>query len=94
MKKFTITEYNFLEWLYESGQDSENTDLKLALADKVIDALQRGVPVVTAKDLFDDEDIFNSSIRLSFLEEFEDDEDTYDTELGSLDYEYELTLIK
>jgi hypothetical protein len=88
MKKLTITKNRFLDWYYESGQDSEIVELKFDLAERIIEQLRsQGVANISVQDLFDA--CNPESIRLNFTEQ--GTEDDYDIELGDLG-DYEITL--
>ena len=88
MKKLTITKNRFLDWYYESGQDSEIVELKFDLAERIIEQLRsHGVANISVQDLFDA--CNPESIRLNFTEQGTDDD--YDIELGDLG-DYEITL--
>lgn len=88
-KTFHITKSRFIEWYYESGQDQEIEDLKSDLVNIVIAQLStNGKAEITVEQLF--EDCNKESIKLSYLEEFDLDEDR---ELSELEEEYEVELI-
>lgn len=89
MKKLTITKQRFLEWYFESGQDTENKELREDLAKYIIKQLfKTGLGTVSVEDLFDR--CNQKAIRLSFTEQ--GTEDDYDTELGDLG-EFEIQLV-
>ena len=89
MEKLTITKKRFLEWYYQSGQDQENTDLKIDLANSIINQMfKTGVGSISVQELFDG--CSEDAIRLSFTEQ--GTEDDYDIELGDLG-EFEIQLV-
>lgn len=100
MKHFTITRANFLDWYFNGSYDQDNEEIKLELAERVINLLYKSKKnaVITLNEIFDE--CNHDVIRLSELEEFnsEDiDEELNrkysDIELGELNYEWTLKLI-
>ena len=92
MKQLTIKKQRFLEWYFESGQNSENEELKLHLADIIINLLfESGKVVFTVEELF--EMCNKEAIRAYFTEEFAYQTDEYDVELSDLGFEYKIDLI-
>lgn len=79
MKTFTITKIRFLVWFFETGQDQERGDLRIDLAERVIQQLfDNNVSTVTTEDIFNE--CNQEAIRLSFIEEFDDN--GFDEKLG------------
>jgi hypothetical protein len=92
MKQLTIRKERLLEWYFESGQDSENEELKLNLADIIINQLfESGKAVFSVEDIF--EMCNKDAIRAYFTEEFAYQTDDYDTELSDLEFEYKIDLV-
>ena len=92
MKQLTIRKKRLLEWYFESGQDSENEELKLNLADIIVSQLfGLGKAVFTVEDIF--EMCNKDAIRAYFTEEFAYQTDDYDVELSDLEFEYKIDLI-
>lgn len=74
MKVYHITKNKFLQWYFESGQDSEIQHLKEELAEKVLEMLfKNNTATITAEDIFENVNI--ESIKIGYLVEFEDVED-------------------
>ena len=89
-KTFHITKYNFLQWYFEDGQDSENAQLKQDLAESIIQVLVAlNTAVVTTNDIF--KHCNQGGIAISYLEEFKDSD--IHTELADYEPNYELILI-
>lgn len=89
MKKLHITKQNFLNWWFESGSDQEQESNEIDLGKRVIEKLLSG------EDFFYSiEDAFNecetSCIPLSYLEEFDEDNDL---EVGDLKEIVDIVLI-
>ena len=92
MKKLTITKERFLDWYFESGQDSENASIKDDLATRLIKGLQADNSfTITTQDIFDE--CNHEAIRCYFLEEYADDTENYDIEVSDLNVEFEISLI-
>jgi hypothetical protein len=92
MKQLTIRKQRLLEWYFESGQDSENEELRLNLADIIVSQLfASGKAVFTVEDIF--EMCNKDAIRAYFTEEFAYQTDDYDVELSDLEFEYKIDLI-
>jgi len=90
LKTFHITKYNFLQWYFEDGQDSENAQIKQDLAESIIQVLKAlNTAVVTTKDIF--KHCNQGGIAISYLEEFKDSD--IHTELSDYEPNYELILI-
>ena len=80
--KLTITKKRFLEWYFESGQDQENEELKLDLANYIIGQMYKfGIGSMSVEEIFNK--CNKEAIRVSFTEQ--GTEDDYDTELSDLD---------
>jgi len=84
-----ITKVRFLTFYFEYGQDSENEEIRLNLANRVINSLFKdGTSVVTVLDIFNE--CNHDAIRCGYIEGFDVDDER---ELGQLEYDYELELI-
>jgi hypothetical protein len=89
-KTFHITKYNFLQWYFEDGQDSENAQIKQDLAESIIQVLVAlNTAVVTTNDII--KHCNQGGIAISYLEEFKDSD--IHTELADYEPNYELILI-
>jgi len=89
MKTYTITKHNFLDWYFENNYTEESTELRLDLAEKVISLLiTKNNAVITTEEIF--EDCNQESIKLAYLEEFDDEDEG---EVGDLGYDCEVNLI-
>ena len=92
MKIYTIKKRRFLQWYFEDGQDTEIKSLKEEVLEKLLSGLfENNTATVTTEDVFNN--CNKGAIRLAFLEEFEADENNYDTELSDLQEEYAVILI-
>jgi hypothetical protein len=92
MKTFHITKNRFLEFYFESGQDSEIEELKTNLADNIIQKLKEDAPPnITVEQLFND--CNHESIKLSFLEQYKHDFNV-EGELSQLKEKFKVVLIE
>ena len=90
MNNLTITKGNFIEWYFNTGQDTEKVCLRLELANDIINNLFVQDKVSTSLiDIF--EYTNKDAIPLSYCQQYYN-EDT-DECIGSLDNNYTLTLI-
>ena len=89
-KTFQITKYNFLQWYFEDGQDSENAQIQKEIAELVIKNLfASDTSVITTLSIFNE--CNQGSIPISCLEEFRYSD--IHTELADYEPDYELILI-
>lgn len=89
--KLSITKNNFLDWYFESGQDSENLSIKEQVLNSILDQMYKvGFGSVSVQELFDN--CNQDAIRLSFTEQSDDGEIDYDIELSDLE-SYTIELI-
>ena len=92
MKELTIKEKKFLDWYFAYGQDQEQTELKINLADMIIGQMyEYGFGIISVKNLFDN--CNQESIRVYFTCQYEMMTDDYDIELSDLNEDYTITLI-
>ena len=90
--KLTITKKRFIEWYFNYGQDSENKELRIDLANSIIDQmLSVGFGSYSVNELFDK--CNQDSIRLFYTEEYAYQTEDFDIELLDFDTHYELILI-
>lgn len=90
MMIYTITVGSFLEWYYNYGQDQENTELRMKLAETMLDQLfKTGQASITAQEIFDG--CNQEAIRVNYLEEFKNTD--IDQELSDVLVNYEVKLI-
>ena len=88
--EYHITEEKFLLWYFEDGQDSENESIRADLVDNLItDLFGKGKFKITTKKIFDS--CNKLAIPIHYIEEFEDENFT---ELGDLNIDCKLKLIK
>lgn len=89
--EYKIKRSRFVEWYFDSGQDSENLAIRESLAEQVIEDLRRNnQSLVTIKSIFDE--CNHEAVRLNFVEGFT--EEDYDREFSDLDGENSLILIE
>lgn len=90
MKTFHITKYNFLQWYFVDGQDSENAEIKQDLGDELINSLfSKNSYTISTEDIF--KHCIQDGIPISCLEEFKDSD--IHTELFDYEPDYKLILI-
>lgn len=91
MINLTITKERFLEWYFEYGQDQENKDLRIELANSIIHQMRTaGFGSYSVNELFDG---CNQEAIIGHFTEELNDADKYDTELSDLGFEYTISLI-
>ena len=89
MKTFHITKENLLKWYFEEDYTEESKSIKDGLARLVIEQLfDKNCSTITTTDIF--ENCNKEAIKLSYLEEFSDEEER---EASQLDFEYKIILI-
>ena len=67
MKTYFISKVNFLEWYFESGQDSENECIKDDLMKRLVSNLfNKNKFQITTRDIF--KECNKNSIRLEFID--------------------------
>lgn len=85
MKTFTITHKQFVAWYYEDGQDEENKELKMDLAEIVICADKNKTIQQVVEEIFNE--CNKDAIKVDYLEEFdmnkEEDALYQDCDLGA-----------
>jgi hypothetical protein len=87
--QLTITVSRFLEYYYEQGSDQEIEQLKLELAEQVIEGFYNtGQCCILVQDIFDKCD--KNAIHVNYIEEFSND--IYN-ELSDVMTDFELKLI-
>ncbi|MDC7249493.1 MAG: hypothetical protein PQJ49_06230 [Sphaerochaetaceae bacterium] len=90
--ELTITKGRFLDWYFDYGQDQENKQLRVELAESIIDQMYKvGFGSMSVQELFDN--CNQDAIRAYYLQEYDMLTDTFDIELSDLGFEYCLTLI-
>lgn len=88
----TIKKHRFIAWYFEYGQDKENNNLKLDLAESIIhQLLSTGSGSISARELFNN--CNHDSIRAFYTEEYDGLTDEYGVELSDLPFKYEIKLI-
>jgi hypothetical protein len=91
-KHLTITKGRFLDWYFNYGQDQENKELRVDLANSIIDQMYKvGFGSFSVAELFDN--CNQEAIRAYFTEEYDYQTDEFDIELQDLGFEYTITLI-
>lgn len=91
MKTVHITKNRFLDWYFEDGQDQEKVELRLDLANEIIDQLQKkGTASYSVEELFDR--CNEEAIRVCYLQEALN-YDNQDLELSDAEKEFEVILI-
>jgi hypothetical protein len=95
MKNYTITQANFLEWYFNTGEDGDQKDMRTNLGEKAIDFLFSGKEFT-----FSVYDAFNECeqgcIPIKYLEEFGKDEQLGNDntiEVMDLTFECEISLL-
>ncbi len=89
MTQLTITRKNFLDWYFNYGQDQENEENKIDLADSIINQLfKTGTAIYSVGELFDNTN--HDAIRFCFTNECKDEDN--DQEIGDLFNNYKITL--
>ena len=91
--QYSITKKRFLEWYFTDGEGTEeNEEIKRELADLVIQSLfNKKVANISIENIFKNVNI--GAVRLSYLNEFEDNEENYDKEFWTLEGYKTLKLI-
>ncbi len=91
-KHLKITKERFLDWYFNYGQDEENKELRVDLANSIIDQMYKvGFGSFSVVELFDN--CNQESIRAYFTQEYDMQTDEFDIELSDLGFEYTITLI-
>lgn len=91
-KHLTITKGRFLDWYFNYGQDQENVELRVDLANSIIDQMYKvGFGSFSVAELFDG--CNQESIRAYFTQEYDGMTDDYDKEISDLWEDFEITLI-
>lgn len=92
MKKLTITKGRFLDWYFNYGQDQENEELRINLANSIIDQMFKvGFGSMSVQELFDG--CNQEAIRVYFTQEYDMQTDEFDIELSDLGIPYEISLV-
>lgn len=90
--KLTITRLRFLEWYFDYGQDQENAELRIDLANSIIHQMQTvGFGSMSVQELFDN--CNQGAIRAYFTEQYDMQTDEFDIELSDLEHSYTIQLI-
>lgn len=91
MKKLTIKKEKFLDW-YFNGQDQEEIELRIDLANSIIDQMYKvGFSSFSVQELFDN--CNKDSIRVYFTCQYYMMTDDFDIELSDLNENYSITLV-
>ena len=91
MKTYLISKVNFLEWYFESGQDSENELIKENFMKRLVSNLfNKNKFQITTRDIFNE--CNKNAIRLEFIDGFNIDYNKEGEDLGDLKHEWELIL--
>lgn len=89
---FTIKKYRFIDWYYNYGQDQENEELRLDLANSIIHQMVNvGHGSMSVQEIFDN--CNQEAIRVFYTQEFTHCTDDFDIELSDLNVNYTITLI-
>ena len=85
MKTYLISKVNFLEWYFESGQDSENELIKEDFMKRLVSNLfNKNKFQITTRDIFNE--CNKNAIRLEFIDGFNIDYNEEGEELGDLKF--------
>ena len=87
MEVLKITEFDFINWYFNSGYDQEQEELATSLGHRIIDGLLDGAVTITPQDILDEcnQDI----IPLNIVENYDGNEQ----EIGEVFDEYRIELI-
>ena len=92
MLELTIKKDRFLDWYFEYGQDQEKEELRIGLANSIIDQMYKvGFGSFSVQELFDN--CNQDFIRAYFTCQYDMLTDDYDIELSDLKVDYSITLI-
>lgn len=92
MVTYRITSKRLLDWYFEEEGTTESREIKEDIADFIIAQLfKKHEGTYTTKDVF--EKCNHGSIRLSFLEGFEVNDENYNIQLKDLNHKFEVLLI-
>lgn len=92
MLKLTIKKDRFLDWYFGYGQDQEQEELRIDLANSIINQMYKvGFGSFSVQELFDN--CNQDSIRAYFTCQYDMLTDDYDIELSDLKVNYSITLI-
>ena len=92
MLELTIKKDRFLDWYFDYGQDQEQEELRIGLANSIIDQMYKvGFGSFSVQELFDN--CNQDSIRAYFTCQYDMLTDDYDIELSDLKVDYSITLI-
>lgn len=92
MLELTIKKDRFLDWYFDYGQDQEQEELRIGLANSIIDQMYKvGFGSFSVQELFDN--CNQDSIRAYFTCQYDMLTDDYDIELSDLKLDYSITLI-
>ena len=72
MKVLKITEFDFINWYFNSGSDQEQEEMATSLGNRIIDGLLDGAVTITPQDILDEcnQDI----IPLNIVENYDGNE--------------------
>lgn len=80
--EYKITKNRFLEWFFESGEDTENEEIRNVLAEKMINSLFKdNTFTLNTNDVF--ENCNKSAIKMCYIEGFDDDDERELSEFGA-----------
>ena len=92
MLELTIKKERFLEWYFDYGQDKEQKDLRIDLANSIIDHMYKvGFGSYSVQELFDN--CNQESIRAYFTCQYDMMTDEFDIELSDLNKKYSITIV-
>ncbi len=88
MKQYTITKESFINWMFNTGADQEQRQMRVDIGYKAVEKLlEDNSFTITVEDVWNSCD--HCCIQVSYLEDCEEE----DGELMDLDHEYEVKLI-
>ena len=92
MLELTIKKERFLDWYFSYGQDQENKELRIDLANSIIDQMYKvSFGSYSIQEIFDN--CNQDSIRVYFTCQYDMMTDDFDIELSDLNKKYSITLV-
>ena len=92
MVELTIKKERFLDWYFNYGQDQENEELRIDLANSIIDQMYKvGFGSYSVQEIFDK--CNQDAIRVYFTCQYDMMTDDFDIELSDLNKKYSITLV-
>ena len=92
MKQLTIKKERFLDWYFSYGQEKENNELKIGLANSIIHQMYgHGFGSYSVQEIFDN--CNQDTIRAFFTCQYDMLTDDFDVELSDLNTKYTIKLI-